>query len=382
MPRDFYEILGVERDASSEEIKRAYRKLAMQYHPDRNPDDPDADQRFKEATEAYEVLRDPDQRARYDQFGHAGVGGGSRGGRGGAGFHEFDLSDALRAFMRDFGGFEDVFGRRSRGGRSKGPLKGSDVQMKLKVTLKEVATGVEKTIRAKLLHRCEACDGKGSASGEPAQCPTCGGRGEIQQSQRSIFGQFVSVRACPRCKGEGTIVTDPCRTCGGEGRVREERKIKVRIPAGVESGNYLTLKGEGNAGPRGGPKGDLLVVVEVEPHEAFERRGDDVWLELPVSFPQATLGARVEVPTLLGSAELEVPAGTQPGDVLRLPGEGIPPLGGGPRGDQLLQVSVWVPTRLSGAEREAVEELASSENFAPPKGEKGFWGKVKEALGT
>ncbi|MBW3660751.1 MAG: molecular chaperone DnaJ [Gemmatimonadetes bacterium] len=379
MPRDYYEVLGVARDASREDVKRAYRKLAMEYHPDRNPDDVEAEARFKEATEAYEVLRDPDQRARYDRFGHAGVGRGAGAG-GGAGFHEFDLSDALRAFMRDFGGFEDLFGRRSRGGRSKGPLKGSDVQMKLRVTLEEVATGVEKSIRAKLLHRCKACDGQGSASGEPAQCPTCGGRGEIQQTQRSIFGQFVSVRACPRCKGEGTIVTDPCRTCGGEGRVREERRIKVRIPAGVESGNYLTLRGEGNAGPRGGPAGDLLVVIEVEPHAHFERRGDDVWIELPVSFPQAALGARLEVPTLLGSAELEVPAGTQPGEILRLPGEGIPPLGGGPRGDQLVEISVWVPARLTPEERERLEGLADSENFVPPRGERGFWSKVKEAF--
>lgn len=381
MPRDFYEILGVARDASSDDVKRAYRKLAMEHHPDRNPDDPEAAERFKEATEAYEVLRDPDLRARYDRFGHAGVGRGA-GARGGGSFHEFDLSDALRAFMRDFGGFEDLFGRRSRGGRSKGPLKGSDVQMKLRVTLEEVATGVEKTIRAKLLQPCEACDGKGSASGEPARCPTCEGRGETQQTQRSIFGQFVTVRTCPRCRGEGTIVTDPCRTCAGEGRVRQERKIKVRIPPGVESGNYLTLRREGNAGPRGGPQGNLLVVVEVEPHPAFERRGDDVWIELPVSFPHAALGARMEVPTLLGTAELEIPAGTQPGDLLLLPGEGIPPLGGGPRGDQLLQVSVWVPTRLSESERERVEELARSENFAPPKGEKGFWSKVREAFAS
>lgn len=377
MQRDFYEVLEVERTATADEVKRAYRRMAMQFHPDRNPDDPGAEAKFKEATEAYEILRDPEQRARYDQFGHAGVKGGF-----GGGFHEYDISDALRAFMRDFGGLEDLFGRGrgGRGGRSKGPLRGSDVQMRLKVTLAEVATGSDKTLRAKLLQRCKTCAGKGSASGEPARCPTCAGRGEVQQAQRSIFGQFVSVRSCPRCGGEGTIVTDPCRDCDGEGRVREEKRIKVRIPAGVESGNYLTLRGEGNVGPRSGPRGDLLIVIEVEPHEVFERHGHDVAMELMVSFPEAVLGCAREIPTLLGTAVLEVPPGTQSGDVLRLPGAGIPPLDGGRKGDQLIHVAVWVPTRVSDEERARLEELAESANFAPPEGEKGFWSRVKEAF--
>jgi molecular chaperone DnaJ len=302
-------------------------------------------------------------------------------GRGG--FGDFDLSDALRAFMRDFGGFEDLFGRsRGRGGRSRGPLRGSDVQTRLRVSLEEVATGVEKTIRVKLLQRCATCRGKGSTTGEPSTCPTCQGSGEVRQAQRSIFGQFVSVHVCPRCEGEGKIVTDPCKSCGGEGRLREDKRIKVRIPAGVESGNYLTLRGEGNVGPRGGPQGDLLIVIEVEAHPVFERNGDDVMFDLGLSFPQAALGAEVEVPTLNGTATLEVPPGTQSGDVLRLAGRGIPRLGGGARGDQLAQVSVWVPTRLSGDERRALEQLGDSENFVPPKSAKGFWGKVKEAFTT
>ncbi|HUP18888.1 MAG TPA: molecular chaperone DnaJ [Gemmatimonadota bacterium] len=376
-PRDFYEVLGIPRDADAEGVKRAYRRLAMQYHPDRNPDDPEAGDRFREATEAYEILRDPEQRARYDQFGHAGLKGGFAGG----GFEEFDLSDALRAFMRDFGGLEDLFGRgRARGGRSRGPLRGSDVQMRLRISLEDVATGVEKSLRAKLLQRCKACKGKGSASGEPARCPTCAGRGEIQQAQRSIFGQFVSVRSCPRCHGEGTVVTDPCRECGGEGRVREDKRIKVRIPAGVETGNYLTLRGEGNAGPRGGPRGDLLIVIEVEPHPVFERAGDHVSMELVVSFPEAALGSEREIPTLEGTAPLEIPAGTQSGDVLRLAGMGIPPLAGGRRGDQLIHVAVWIPTRLSAGEQARLEELADSPNFVPPEGERGLWKKVKEAF--
>ena len=376
--RDYYDVLRVERTASREDIKRAYRKLAMEYHPDRNPEDPNAGEKFREASRAYEILHDPETRARYDQFGHAGVSG-----VGGAGSGDFDLSDALRAFMRDFGGFEDLFGRsRGRGGRSRGPLKGSDVQTRLKVTLEEVATGIEKTLREKLLQRCAVCAGRGSTTGEPETCPTCQGAGEVRQAQRSIFGQFVSLHVCPRCEGEGKVVTDPCRSCGGEGRVREEKRIKVRIPAGVESGNYLTLRREGNVGPRGGPQGDLLIVIEVEPHEVFERRGDDVLLELGISFPQAALGAEVEVPTLNGTATLGIPAGTQSGNVLRLAGRGIPRLGGGPRGDLLAQVSVWIPTRLSAEERSALERLGESENFAPPKGVKGFWSKVREAFTT
>jgi molecular chaperone DnaJ len=257
------------------------------------------------------------------------------------------------------------------------------VQTRLRVSLEEVATGIEKTIRVKLLQRCATCQGKGSTDGEPTTCPTCHGSGEVRQAQRSIFGQFVSVHVCPRCEGEGKVVTDPCGSCDGEGRLREDKRIKVRIPAGVESGNYLTLRGEGNVGPRGGPQGDLLIVIEVAAHPVFERRGDDVTFDLGISFPQAALGAEVEVPTLNGTAILAVPPGTQSGDVLRLAGRGVPRLGGGgARGDQLAQISVWVPTRLSNEERRALEQLADAENFAPPKSARGFWSKVKEAFTT
>lgn len=374
--RDYYEVLGVDRGADGEEIKRAYRRLAMRYHPDRNPNDPEAGERFKEASEAYEVLRDPDRRARYDRFGHAGI----RTGVGGGPF-DFDLGDALRAFMRDFGGFEDLFGR-GRGPRTRGPLRGSDAQMRMRVTLEEVATGVEKTIRAQLLQRCERCEGSGSLGGAPATCRECGGRGEVQRVQRSIFGQFVSIQPCPACHGEGTVITDPCPDCRGEGRVRRDRRIKVRIPAGVETGNYLTLRGEGNAGPRGGPPGDLLVVLEVKPHERFERQGEDVVLEISISFPQAALGAEVEVPTLHGAATLEIPAGTQTDSVLALPGKGLPRLESEGRGDQLVRVRVWVPKRLTADERARLEELRDAENLAPPGEEGGFWRKVKEAFTT
>ena len=372
--RDYYEVLEVPRDADGETIKRAYRRLAMSFHPDRNPDDPEAGERFKEASEAYEVLRDPERRARYDRFGHAGV-------RSGAGAFDFDLADALRAFMRDFGGFDDFFGLRTgRAARSHGPLRGTDAQMRMRVSLEEVATGVEKTIRAHLLQPCTRCGATGSIGGSPITCPQCGGRGEVQRSQRSIFGQFVSIQPCPACHGEGTVVSDPCPECAGEGRTRSDRRIKVRIPAGVDTGNFLTLRGEGNAGPRGGPAGDLLVVIEVKPHERFVRQGDDVVLELSISFPQAALGAEIEVPTLHGAATLAVPAGTQNEGVLKLAGMGLPRLDSERRGDQLVRVRVWVPKRLSAEERARLEELRASENLAPPGEEGGFWRKVKEAF--
>ncbi|HET9581470.1 MAG TPA: molecular chaperone DnaJ [Gemmatimonadota bacterium] len=372
--RDYYEVLGVARDADPDTIKRAYRGLAMSYHPDRNPDDPDAGELFKEASEAYEILRDPERRARYDRFGHAGV----RSGAGATSF-DFDLADALRAFMRDFGGFEDLFGR-GRGPRTRGPLRGTDAQMRMRVTLEEVATGVEKTIRAHLLQPCARCGGSGSVGGAPVACSQCGGRGEVQRAQRSIFGQFVSIQPCPACHGEGTVVSDPCPECRGEGRTRAERRIKVRIPPGVDTGNFLTLRGEGNAGPRGGPPGDLLVVIEVKPHERFIRQGDDVVLELSISFPQAALGAEIEVPTLHGSATLEVPPGTQNDAVLKLEEKGLPLIDSDRRGDQLVRVRVWVPKRLTAEERARLENLRESENLAPPGEEGGFWRKVKEAF--
>lgn len=377
--RDYYEILGVARDASTAEIKRAYRRVALKYHPDHNPDDPQAEERFKEATEAYEVLGHDETRRRYDRFGHAGLGRGHA-----PGGNEFDLGDALRAFMRDFGGFEDFFAAGGHGrerGRA-GPRRGSDVQMRMRVTLEEVATGVERTIRANLYQRCDTCDANGSVSGERETCATCDGQGEVRRAQRSIFGQFVSIEPCPDCHGSGSTVKDPCPDCRGDGRRREERQIKVRIPAGVDSGNYLTLRGEGNAGPLGGLPGDLVVVLEVRPHERFERKGDDVWVDLGVSFPQLALGARVDVPTLLGDAELEIPPGTQSGTTLKLPGEGLPRLDGGGVGDQFVRLVVWVPESLSEEERVSLEALAGSENFAPPEGSKGFWRKVKEAFTT
>ena len=267
--RDYYEVLGVGKTATEDEIKKAYRKVAMQWHPDRNPGNSEAETKFKEATEAYEVLRDAQQRARYDQFGHAattGGGGSAAGGYGGGGFQGFDLSDALRAFMRDFGGdgsIEDLFG--GGGGRGRGPARGDDLQVRLPLTLEEIASGVEKKIRVKHLKRCETCSGRGG-TGESV-CSQCQGRGQVRRVQQTVFGQFVNVSACPRCEGEGNIVANPCKSCRGDGRVSESDTVNVKVPAGVAAGNYIPLRGLGDAGLRGGPAGDLVVLIEEAEHE-------------------------------------------------------------------------------------------------------------------
>jgi molecular chaperone DnaJ len=379
--RDYYEVLGVERTASEDEIKKAYRKTAMQWHPDRNPGNTEAEAKFKEATEAYEVLRDAQQRARYDQFGHAATGGGASGFPGGAqGFDGIDLSDALRAFMRDFGGdggFGDLFG--GGGGRSRGPARGDDLQVRLQLTLEEVASGIEKKIRVKHLKRCEPCKGRGG-SGE-SECSQCKGRGQVRRVQQTMLGQFMSVTACPRCEGEGTIVADPCKTCGGDGRVSESETVNVKVPAGVASGNYIPLRGLGDAGMRGGPAGDLIVHIEEKEHELFERHGDHLLLDLPVPFSVMTLGGKVDVPLLGGSkASLDVSAGTPSGHVSRLKGKGLPGLRGG-KGDLHVRLRVWVPTKLSGAEKKLVEELRKTEAGHVPAPTRSLFEKVRDAFG-
>ena len=378
MSRDYYAVLGVGRDAAPEEIKRAYRRLAMRHHPDRNPEDAAAEARFKEATEAYEILKDPEKRATYDRFGHAGVRGGPAGPDG------FDLSDALSAFMRDFGGFagfDELFGAANRA-RGAAARRGADVQVRLRLTLEEVAAGVEKTLTLPILDPCPDCDGTGSATRQRVSCPACGGRGEVRQARRSIFGQFVNVVECARCRGEGAVVERPCRTCGGEARVRREKRVKVRIPPGVATGNYLTLRGQGNVGSRSGLRGNVVVVLEVQEHELFRRDGDDVVLEQAISFPQAALGTTLTVPTLDGPAELAVPPGTQSGAVLALRGRGIPRLSGGGRGDQRVRIRVWTPVKLSPEERRLLEQLAGHENQQPPAGARGsgLWEKMKEVF--
>jgi molecular chaperone DnaJ len=374
---DFYVLLGLSREASEAEIKKAYRKLAMEYHPDRNHT-PQAEARFKEITEAYEVLRDPQKRAAYDRYGKAGLGAGA----GGFGFHHVDLSEALNIFMRDFGamgGFESLFGgRRSRSEER----RGQDVRVTVRLTLGEVALGTKRSVKLKSLERCTACEGTGAKAGtRPSTCGTCNGSGEVRRAARSMFGQFISVAPCPSCGGEGTTIREPCEVCRGEGRVRGERTVSVDIPAGVSTNNYLTLRGQGAAGPRNGPNGDLLVMLDIKDDERFERQGDDLIYDLPLSFSQAALGGEHEVPTPYGEERLQIPPGTQPETVLRLRGRGLPILGQNSKGDLLVRVHVWTPERLTDEQERLFRELAKLEG-EPPKRSPGFWSKLKEALGA
>jgi molecular chaperone DnaJ len=374
---EFYALLGVARDAPDADIKKAYRKLAMEFHPDRNPA-PEAEAKFKEITEAYEVLRDPEKRATYDRYGKAGLAGAG----GGFGFHHVDLSEALNIFMRDFGGmggFESLFG----GGRARADTRrGQDVRVTVKITLADVAAGVKKSVRFKAPERCSACQGSGAKPGtKPVACSTCGGSGEVRRAARSMFGQFVSVSPCPTCAGEGVVVLDACDVCRGEGRVRADRTVTVEIPAGVSSNNYLTLRGQGAAGPRNGPAGDLLVMLEIKDDERFERQGDDLIFDLALSFSQVALGLEVTVPTPYGDERIEVAAGTQPETVIRLRGRGLPVLGGSAKGDLIVRVHVWTPERLTSEQERLFRELAKLEG-EPPKRSPGFWSKLKEALGA
>ncbi len=380
--RDYYEVLGVQRGADAEAIKKAYRKLALKYHPDRNNGDGDAEEKFKEATEAYEVLRDPEKRGAYDRFGHAGVKAGA-GGRGGqtAGF---GFEDALNIFMRDFGGFggfEDLFGGARRRASAN---RGQDTRIRLQVSLQEVATGVTKKIRVSILEECETCDGSGSRSpGEAEICQTCQGAGEIRRVQRSVFGQFVSAGPCPTCGGEGRTIADPCRKCHGDGRERKEQEFVVEVPPGVTSDNYITLRGRGNIGPRGGPRGDVLVVLEVQEDPRFVRDGDDLIHFLPVSFSQAALGTVLDVPTVWGDERVEVPAGSQSGDTTTLRGKGLPHLGGGGRGDLHVRFQIWTPEELTPEQEALFQKLREIEGSPPAAGASprhSFWHRMKEAF--
>jgi len=381
MKRDYYEVLGVPRDADESAIKKAYRQLALKYHPDRNPDDSSAEERFKEATEAYEVLRDSEMRNLYDRYGHAGVKAGVGGGGGGfGGFRSFD--DALNIFMREFGGFGfgDIFGggERRRGHKVRGP----DVKVRINLTLEEVMKGVKKTIRMKVLDTCADCGGTGvQGGGEAKACPHCGGTGELQQVSRSLFGQFVRVGPCAACGGEGRMIEDPCRNCSGEGRRKVEKSFEIEVPAGVDTNDYLTLRGQGNVGRRGAPRGDILAVIEVEPDPRFTRRGADLIYDLTVTFSQAAIGATIEVPTVLKSVKVKVPAGTQTGHIIRLRGKGLPHLRRGGHGDLIVRVVVVTPQNLTPEQRKLFEQLSKIENAAEPSQDgAGLWQKLKEAF--
>ena len=386
--RDYYEIIGVEKSASADEIKKAYRKAALQFHPDRNPGNKEAEEKFKEAAQAYEVLSDPAKRQRYDQFGHAGMGRGAGPG-GAAGFQ--DINDIFSAFSDIFGSggsiFDEMFG--GRGGAQRGKRlgrPGSDLRIKLPLSLEEIAEGTEKKIKVRKFVSCETCEGQGVADPTTGyeSCRTCQGQGEVRQVTRSVFGQFVNVQPCPSCKGEGRIVKTPCTTCAGEGRSKGEETINITVPAGVLEGHYLTLRGAGNAGMRGGQSGDLRVEIEEKAHEHFTREGLDIFHELHISIPDAALGIEAEVPTLKGRARLQVNPGVQSGKILRMRERGLPDIESNRRGDQMVRIHVWIPTSLTDEEVEIMESFKKSDSFKPnPESlgdRKSFFSRVKDVF--
>ena len=362
--RDYYEVLGVNRNATKDDIKKAYRKLAMQYHPDRNPDDKAAEEKFKEAAEAYEILSHDDKRNNYDRFGHEGVRGSTFGSEGFS-----SVNDIFSHFSDIFGGssiFDEFFGgsQRGRSRRRGSGTPGSDMRITLKLNLEEIATGVSKKIKIKKQVKCNECNGTGAQSGTSLKtCPVCNGAGEVKTVSRSVFGQFVNITACHNCNGEGQVIDSPCRNCSGDGRVQDETTINIEVPAGVQDGNYMTLRGEGNSGKRGGPSGDIIVVFQELPHQHFIRENDDIIYNLFVTFPQAALGSEVEVPTLNGKAILKIDSGTQPGKMLKMKGKGIRHLNYSGSGDQIVRINVAIPQKLNSKEKEIIKQLSGMPNI-------------------
>ncbi|MFT4153108.1 molecular chaperone DnaJ [Parafilimonas sp.] len=381
--RDYYEILSVTQTASGEEIKKAYRKVAMQYHPDRNPGNKEAEEKFKEAAEAYEVLSDADKRARYDRYGHAAFAPGSG---GFSGSQNVNMEDIFSQFGDIFG--DDIFGSFFGGGRRSGSsrghgTRGSNLRIKLKLNYEEMANGVAKNIKVKKYVSCHTCNGSGAKDKSSIQtCSTCGGSGQVRKVTSTFLGQMQTVSTCPACNGEGSTITSKCAACKGEGRVYGEETVNINIPAGVQEGMQLSLSGKGNAGERGGMPGDLIVLVEEEAHKELQRDGLNVAYELHISFPDAVFGTNVEVPTIDGRAKIKIPPGTHSGKIFRLKGKGFPEVNGYGRGDQLIHVNVWTPQHITHEEKEMLNQLNSSPNFKPQPGknEKSFFDKVKEVF--
>lgn len=385
--RDYYEVLGVAKGASADEIKKSYRKIALQYHPDRNPGDATAEEKFKEAAEAYDVLSNPDKRAQYDRFGHAGMGGGGRSGGGPGGMN---MEDIFSNFGDVFG--DDIFGSffggggRQGGGRRQG-TRGANLRVKLKMDFGEIAHGANKKIKVKKYVPCNTCSGSGAKDkGSIQTCNTCGGSGQVRKVSQTFLGQMQTVTTCPTCNGEGTQVTAKCAPCKGEGRVYGEETLSLDIPAGVVDGMQLSMSGKGNAGERGGAPGDLLILIEEEKHEQLKRADLDVVYYLHISFPEAVLGTQVEVPTIDGKAKIKIPAGTQSGKVFRLKGKGFPAFQSYEKGDELVEVNVWSPQNLTNEEKDMLEKLKNSPNFNPGpeaktmKEERSFFDKIKDAF--
>ncbi len=381
--RDYYEILGVGKNAGADEIKKSYRKVAMQFHPDRNPGDKEAEEKFKEAAEAYEVLSDTDKKAKYDRYGHAAFGPGTGGFSGGS-----NMEDIFSQFGDIFG--EDIFGsffngggRGRGGGRRSTGQRGSNLRIKLKLNYEEIAKGVSKNIKVKKYVTCSTCGGSGAKDKNSIQnCSTCGGSGQVKRVQNTFLGQMQTVSTCPTCNGEGSTVTAKCGSCKGEGRMYGEEMVTLDIPAGVQEGMQLSLSGKGNAGERGGAPGDLIILIEEEAHATLHRDGLNVAFELYITFPDAVFGTQVEVPTIDGKAKIKIPAGTQSGKIFRLKGKGFPEVNGYSKGDQLIHVNVWTPQTVSHDEKEILEKLNESSNFKPhpDKSEKSFFDKIKEAF--
>ncbi|MBX3009211.1 MAG: molecular chaperone DnaJ [Melioribacteraceae bacterium] len=370
--RDYYEILGVSKTASQDEIKKSYRKLAMQFHPDRNPGDKAAEDKFKEAAEAYEVLSNDEKRSKYDKYGHSGL-------RGGQDFHGFnDVNDIFSHFSDIFGGafggssiFDDFFGGSTSSKRSRQRATGTpgnDLKITIKLTLEEIASGTTKKVKIKKYNKCSTCNGSGAKSASAFKtCSVCNGTGELRQVSKSIFGQFVNIAPCNNCSGTGKIISDPCSDCSGDGRKNDESTIKINVPAGVMDGNYMTLRGEGNAGKHGGPAGDIIVLFEELPHDYFRRENDDIIYDLFISFPEAVLGTEVEVPTLNGKAKLKIEQGTQSGKFLKMREKGIQHLNSHGAGDQLVKINIHVPKNVNSKEKELLKELQKQNNIKVEK---------------
>ena len=387
--RDYYEVLGVPKNAGADDIKKAYRKKALEYHPDRNPGDKSAEDKFKEAAEAYDVLSDADKRARYDRYGHAGVENNGAGGAGG--FQGMDMDDILRHFGFDTDDiFSEFFGRNRRGGggfggaRARGE-RGTNLRIKVKMTLEEIAKGVNKKLKVRKQVACNTCGGSGARDQSSVEtCGTCRGSGMVNRVTQTPFGVMQTAVQCPTCNGAGQTIKSPCNVCKGDGRVFGEETIDVDIPAGVHEGIQLSMAGKGNAGAKGGPAGDLLITVEEAPHEEFTREGNNVIYELFLNIADASLGSKTEVPTLDGRARITIPPGTQSGKIFRLKDKGLPELQSYRRGDQLIHVNVWTPKKVTDEERRLLEQLRNMPNFQPTPGkeDKSFFDRVKDVFGS